>query len=134
MPSLRASLCTLSREQLESLRFQIARGDKEACAEFYDATVASLYRSALQIVGRKQEAEEVIFDVYQWFWKYADETTRFDDIFCGLLVVTRRLALAKKRARSPLLKFLRQPINFFAHWVGTSSTRRKIIPKLVIPH
>jgi RNA polymerase sigma factor (sigma-70 family) len=61
--------------QLASLLAAIARQDREAFAQFYDATTDYVFGLALRITQKIEIAEEVVSDVFLQVWRQAD---RFD--------------------------------------------------------
>lgn len=72
--------------------------DADALAGLYDETSRFLYGLALQILRDRQDAEEVILDVYQHVWNHSDlyDETR-GNVWNWLAVVTRNRAIDRLR-------------------------------------
>jgi RNA polymerase sigma-70 factor (ECF subfamily) len=85
--------------QTQLLR-QIAKQDRQALADFYDQTAATLFSVAARILGDPHEAEEVIQDVFVQIW---DKASLFDPAvgvpLHWALTITRRRAIDRLRAR-----------------------------------
>ncbi len=58
-------------EQQAQLLSRIAAQDRSALAEFYDQTAPGLFAFALRMLGNRQDAEEVIQDVFVQVWTKA---------------------------------------------------------------
>ena len=82
------------REYLERIR----GGDSSALQALYDETSRVLYSLAFRVLNDREDAEEVILDVYQQVWNSAD---RFDasrgTVLAWLAVVTRNRAIDRLR-------------------------------------
>lgn len=50
---------------------QVCAGDEQALAAFYDATSRVVYGLLLRVLGAREEAEEVMLDVYTQVWRQA---------------------------------------------------------------
>ncbi len=59
--------------QLQQLIRQTSRGDKSAFATLYALTAAKLFGVALQIVGQREEAEEVLQEGFVAVWQRAGD-------------------------------------------------------------
>ena len=51
---------------------EIARGDRDAFARFYDLHAALVHTFALRILRERGEAEEVVQDVFVQVWRQAE--------------------------------------------------------------
>ncbi|HEX3989055.1 MAG TPA: sigma-70 family RNA polymerase sigma factor [Verrucomicrobiae bacterium] len=85
--------------QAELLR-RIARQDINALGEFYDQTARPLFSIAYRMLQSREEAEEVIQDVFVRIWTKSEE---FDSAkgqpFCWALSITRNRCIDRLRAR-----------------------------------
>ncbi len=78
---------------MEDCIFKIAKGDKEALAELYKQTHAAVYGFALSLLKNKQDAEDVLQDVYIQVWKNAGGYRAKGKPLAWLFTITRNLAL-----------------------------------------
>lgn len=82
---------------------RLAAGERTALRQLYDATSAKLFGVILRILSDRQEAEDVLQDVYLTVWRRAEA---FDPgratAAAWLTAVTRNRAIDRLRARSPL--------------------------------
>jgi RNA polymerase sigma-70 factor (ECF subfamily) len=89
-------------EALSHLMSRVAAGDRAALRELYDATSAKLFGVCLRILSSKEEAEDVLQDVYLTIWRRAD---RFDGARAGVLAwistIARNRAIDRLRSRGP---------------------------------
>lgn len=78
----------------------IAEGDEDSLGRLYDETNRLLYSLALQILSDKDDAEEVVLDVYKYVWKSA---SGYDpdqsNPSTWLVMLTRSRAIDKLRSR-----------------------------------
>ena len=78
----------------------IAEGDEGSLGKLYDETNRLLYSLALQILSDKDDAEEVVLDVYKYVWKSA---SGYDpdqsNPSTWLVMLTRSRAIDKLRSR-----------------------------------
>jgi RNA polymerase sigma-70 factor, ECF subfamily len=94
----------LDRETAEAsaanLLRRIAAQDRQALADFYDATAGILYSVSCRILGDAHEAEEVIQDVFVQIWNKA---ATFDETLGAPLTwavgITRNRSIDRLRAR-----------------------------------
>ncbi len=70
-----ASAADPARARLVRCLAAVAEGDRGALREVHDLTVAKLFGVAYRILGDREEAEDVVQDVYLTVWNRAD---RFD--------------------------------------------------------
>ena len=66
---------TTQTPELDRLLEQVARGDQEAFAGFYDLTSRTVFGIVLRVLRDRAQAEEVTQEVYVDAWRHA---TRFD--------------------------------------------------------
>ena len=79
---------------------EIARGDRDAFARFYDLHATLVHTFALRILRERGEAEEVVQDVFVQVWRQA-ETYRADrgTPEAWLITLTRSRGIDKLRSR-----------------------------------
>lgn len=82
-----------------SLIRRIAQQDDTALSELYDRYARVLYAVAIKSLGTKEEAEEVVLDVFSQVWRIAE---RYDDrkarVDSWLFMLTRSRVLDRLRA------------------------------------
>ena len=92
-------------DALPTLMSRIAQGDRAALKQLYDATSAKLFGVALRILSDREEAEDVLQEVYLTVWRRAD---RFDASRAGVMTwvatIARNRAIDRLRARGPLAR------------------------------
>lgn len=92
-------------DPLASLMTRIAAGDRLALRALYDATSAKLFGVCLRILSDREEAQDVVQDVYLTVWRRAD---RYDAGRAGvstwLSTIARNRAIDRLRARGPLAR------------------------------
>jgi len=80
---------------------RIVKGDQQAFSQLYDLSCTLLYTLALRILGDREEAEEVLQDVYLEVWR---KVARYDvgrgTPAAWLITLTRSRAIDRLRARS----------------------------------
>ena len=59
------------RQRLSSALEQVAAGDQAALRRVYDLTSAKLFGVCLRILGDRNEAEDVLQEVYVTLWRRA---------------------------------------------------------------
>jgi RNA polymerase sigma-70 factor (ECF subfamily) len=98
-------LIVLSSDILAPLMVRIAAGDRLALRELYEATSAKLFGVCLRILSDREEAEDVLQEVYVTVWRRAD---RFDparaSVTTWISTIARNRAIDRLRARGPLAK------------------------------
>lgn len=62
-----------SSSEISKLLARVAGGDRQAFAQLYDATAPKLYGIILRILRRRDEADEVVQDVYVKIWQRAGD-------------------------------------------------------------
>lgn len=89
-----------STRDIDCLR-RISAGDSSALGELYDRYIALMFPVAVKILGSKEEAEDVMQEVWMQVWKSA---VSYDSargaVPAWLLTITRTRALDRYRARS----------------------------------
>jgi RNA polymerase sigma factor (sigma-70 family) len=95
----------IAPDTLAPLMAQIAAGDRGALRSLYDATSAKLFGVCLRILSDREEAEDVLQDVYLTIWRRAD---RFDgtraSVTTWISTIARNRAIDRLRARGPLAR------------------------------
>jgi RNA polymerase sigma-70 factor (ECF subfamily) len=88
---------------LPGLMARVAGGDRVALRQLYDATSAKLFAVCLRILSDREEAEDVLQEVYVTIWRRAD---RFDaaraSVMTWIGTIARNRAIDRLRARGPL--------------------------------
>ena len=84
---------------IEDCISRIGNGDKEALAELYRETHAAVYGFALSLLKNKQDAEDVLQDVYIQVWKNAGGYQAKGKPLAWLFTITRNLSLMALRQR-----------------------------------
>ena len=91
---------TRARKRLADALIAVGRGDRAALAEVYGLTSAKLFGICLRICGGREEAEEVVQEVYVKVWQRAG---RFDperaSPITWLAAIARNSAIDRLRAR-----------------------------------
>ena len=89
-----------ARHRLVEALAAVARGDRDALAEVYHLTSAKLFGICIRICGEREEAEDVLQEVYVKVWQRAG---RFDPARASpitwLAAITRNAAIDRVRAR-----------------------------------
>jgi RNA polymerase sigma-70 factor (ECF subfamily) len=84
-----------------ALLARIAKGDQQAFSQLYDHSNTLLYTLALRILGNREEAVELLQDVYLEIWR---KVARYDvgrgTPIAWLITLTRSRALDRLRARA----------------------------------
>ncbi|MGA0605298.1 sigma-70 family RNA polymerase sigma factor [Phenylobacterium sp. VNQ135] len=92
-------------DSLAGLMPRIAAGDRDALRQLYEATSAKLFGVCLRILSDREEAEDVLQEVYVTIWRRAD---RFDaaraSVMTWIATIARNRAIDRLRARSPLAR------------------------------
>jgi len=80
---------------------RIVKGDQQAFSQLYDLSSTLLYTLALRILGSREEAEELLQDVYLEVWR---KVARYDvgrgTPVAWLITLTRSRAIDRLRART----------------------------------
>jgi RNA polymerase sigma-70 factor (ECF subfamily) len=78
----------------------VARGDRDAFARFYDLHAALVHTFALRILRERGEAEEVVQDVFLQVWRQAESySTDRGTPEAWLITMTRSRGIDKLRSR-----------------------------------
>jgi RNA polymerase sigma-70 factor (ECF subfamily) len=92
-----------SPQQLVILMERIAGGDRDALRHLYQATSAKLFGVCLRILSSRDEAEDVLQEVYLTIWRRAG---RYRPERAGVMAwactIARNRAIDRLRARGPL--------------------------------
>jgi RNA polymerase sigma-70 factor (ECF subfamily) len=89
-----------AREVSVRLLGAIARGDREAFAQFYDLHAALVHTFALRMLRERSEAEEVVQDVFVQVWRQAQTySTERGTPEGWLITLTRSRGIDKLRSR-----------------------------------
>ena len=98
-------MAAATADALAPLMSEIAAGDRAALRRLYDATSAKLFGVCLRILSDREEAEDVLQEVYVAVWRRAD---RFDagraSVMTWVSTIARNRAIDRLRARGPLAR------------------------------
>jgi len=90
-------------QDLTYLMSRIGGGDRSALRQLYDATSAKLFGVCLRILSDREEAEDVLQEVFVTVWRRAD---RFDatraSVMTWVSTIARNRSIDRLRARGPL--------------------------------
>jgi RNA polymerase sigma-70 factor (ECF subfamily) len=90
-------------EALSALMSRVAAGERAALRQLYEATSAKLFAVCLRILSDREEAEDVLQEVYVTIWRRAD---RFDagraSVMTWVSTIARNRSIDRLRARGPL--------------------------------
>src|SRR5512147_3241184 len=83
------------------LMARVAKGDHQAFSQLYDQSCTLLYSMAVRILGNREDAAELLIEVYLEIWK---KVARYDvgrgTPIAWLITLTRSRAIDRLRARS----------------------------------
>lgn len=98
-------LAAVTADALAPLMARIAAGDRAALKRLYEATSAKLFGVCLRILSDREEAEDVLQEVYVTVWRRAD---RFDpdraSVVTWVSTIARNRAIDRLRARGPVAR------------------------------
>jgi len=90
-------------DALSALMSRVATGERAALRQLYEATSAKLFAVCLRILSDREEAEDVLQEVYVTIWRRAD---RFDagraSVMTWVSTIARNRSIDRLRARGPL--------------------------------
>jgi RNA polymerase sigma-70 factor (ECF subfamily) len=93
----------LAAPDLSVLMTRVAAGDRAALRQLYEATSAKLFGVCLRILSDREEAADVLQEVYITLWRRAD---RFDPARASVMTwastIARNRAIDRLRARGPM--------------------------------
>ncbi|MBI5854337.1 MAG: sigma-70 family RNA polymerase sigma factor [Nitrospirae bacterium] len=96
-----ASQKSSSASVTSSLLAAVAKGDQQAFAQVYDATSSILFTLALRMLGDRDEAADLLQDVYSEVWR---KGTRYDPArgtpTAWLVTLTRSRGIDRLRSRA----------------------------------
>jgi RNA polymerase sigma-70 factor (ECF subfamily) len=85
---------------------EMATGDAGAMWRFHADTVSQVLATAQRVLGAREDAEEVVSDVYLYVWRFAATyDSRRGSVRAWLTVIARNRAIDRLRQRQPLLPF-----------------------------
>jgi RNA polymerase sigma-70 factor, ECF subfamily len=89
----------------ETLPESLAAGDDRAFASLYDRFAQRLYRAAVGMLGRREDAEDVVQEVFAAVFQARRQLAGSQDLTAYLFTALRRAAArcAERRARQPAL-------------------------------
>lgn len=90
----------LDAGDLASLVGRIAAGDKAALSMLYESTVAQVLAMARAVLRSKEDAEEIVCDVYVHVWqRAADFDATRGNVMAWLLIMAKNRAIDRIRQR-----------------------------------
>lgn len=94
---------TMADAPLKAVMARVAAGDRAALRQLYQATSAKLFGVALRILSDREEAEDVLQEVYVTVWRRAD---RYDgaraSVMTWVSTIARNRAIDRLRSRRPM--------------------------------
>lgn len=101
---------------------QIAQQDKNALSLLYDCYAKVLYSLAFRILGSKEEAEEVVLDVFTQVWQNAQQyQTERGSVDAWLFLLTRSRSLDRLRVMRRQTRVVQASVSIVQG--GTPSTK-----------
>jgi len=96
--------CAAGTQCVEELIGRVAAGDRQALSKIYEQTVAQIFAIARSVLRSREDAEEVVCDVYTAAWLRASS---FDaargSVMAWLAVMARHRAIDRLRQRRETL-------------------------------
>ena len=90
--------------RLEAVLRSMARGNQAALSQLYEQTVAQVHAIAMRLLRCKEDAEEVVCDVYAHVWQNARSyDSQRGTVMAWLAVMTRNRAVDRLRQRRDAL-------------------------------
>jgi RNA polymerase sigma-70 factor, ECF subfamily len=89
----------------DSLTVGLAKGDERAYAELYDRFAGRLYRTALGMLGLREDAEDIVQEAFMGILQSRHRLADVQDLAAYLFTALRRAAgrCARRRARASAL-------------------------------
>ena len=93
-------LPVIDSSQLKQLVCAVSRGDVRALAQLFEATSKKLFGIAYVRLRSREDAEEVVADVYNHVWQHAlAYDANRGDVMAWLTVITRNRSIDRLRRR-----------------------------------
>lgn len=93
-------------DRLEKLIGRVASGSQPALTELYELTVGRVFAIARFILRSKEDAEEIVCDVYHYVWKHAGVySIERGSVMAWLAIVTRNRSITQLRTRHRWISF-----------------------------
>ena len=94
----------MDAHRLEAVLRAMARGNQAALSQLYEQTVAQVHAIAMRLLRCKEDAEEVVCDVYAHVWQNARSyDSQRGTVMAWLAVMTRNRAVDRLRQRRDTL-------------------------------
>ncbi len=95
----------MERPGIDPLTVGLAEGDERAYAELYDRFAGRLYRTALGMLGLREDAEDIVQEVYKGILQSRHRLVDVQDLTAYLFTALRRAAgrCARRRAKNSAL-------------------------------
>ncbi len=87
-------------DEMENCIKAIAGGDREALGRLYEDTYAAVFGFALSILKNRQDAEDVLQEVYVRIWQSAASYREWGKPMAWIFTITRNLALMDLRRKN----------------------------------
>lgn len=94
----------MTRPEVDPLLVGLAAGSDKAFAVLYDRYAGRLYRAAMATLGCREDAEDVVHDVFMALVRSRAKLTEVNDLNAYLFTALRRAAAGRlaRRARQPV--------------------------------
>lgn len=91
---------TIDENELVRLLFRTGHGDQAAFATLYEQTCARLHSVCLQLLGRREDAEEALQETYVRIWHQADSySPQRGSVLTWMISIARYRAIDQMRRR-----------------------------------
>ncbi len=112
----------INDDQLISWLERIARQDRDALRQLYDATSGKLYAIAMRVVGNVEHAEDVLQEAYLTIWRVAgDYKAPLSPPMAWLGVIVRSRGLDFLRRRKAERALAGQPVEDMADTLASDT-------------
>ena len=85
------------KNELDSLLFAIARGDRDALSKLYTLTSAAVYSFALSILRNEEDARDVLQDLFVTIFHRAGLYQKKGNPMAWIFTIAKNLCLQKLR-------------------------------------
>jgi RNA polymerase sigma-70 factor, ECF subfamily len=95
----------MERPGTDPLTIRLAEGDERAYAELYDRFGGRLYRTAMGMLGRREDAEDIVQEVFMGILQSRHRLVDVQNLTAYLFTALRRAAgrCARRRAQTSVL-------------------------------
>ncbi len=92
-------------DEMENCIKAVAAGNRNALGKLYEDTHVAVFAFALSIVKNRQDAEDVMQDVYVRIWQSAADYREMGKAMAWILTITRNAALMELRRKNKTMLF-----------------------------